>query len=122
MVMLLHKIEAWHNVELLYLFSQFSSVQVFKPEKKHAIRSSFYLVAKNVQPKAVAARSAVEMWKQDWWQATFGGQNGTGAMKEAADECYVEAVLEEFCRVLMELGRPVWQIQANALSRKDFAK
>jgi 23S rRNA U2552 (ribose-2'-O)-methylase RlmE/FtsJ len=48
MVVLLRKPEAWDVVHLLYQFSSFANVQLFKPQKKHAVRSTFYLVAKNV--------------------------------------------------------------------------
>ena len=122
LVMLLHKIEGWHTTELLYEFSRFSSVQLFKPDKKHAIRSSFYLVAKNVQPDGDAAKLAVELWKQAWWRATFGGQNGTGEAKVMPDEGNVQAVLDEFGKALLVLGRPIWEIQAKALSKTDFVK
>jgi len=122
LIMLLHKIEAWHTAQLLYLFSQFSSVQVFKPKKKHAIRSSFYLIARHVQPDAVSAKLAVETWKQAWRQATFGGENGTGAAEVTADADLVRAVLDQFGTELIELGRPIWETQANALSRMYFVK
>lgn len=122
LVMLLHKIEAWDTTELLYRFSHFSSIQLFKPEKKHAIRSSFYLVAKNVQPDTDAAKQAVEVWKRAWWQATFGGQNGTGGVKVMPDKVYVQTILDKFGNELVGLGRPVWEIQANALSKMEFVK
>jgi 23S rRNA U2552 (ribose-2'-O)-methylase RlmE/FtsJ len=122
LIMLLHKLEAWDTTELLYIFSQFSSVQVFKPKKKHAIRSSFYLIARNVQPHAVPAELAVEAWKKDWWQSTFGGDNGTGGRKDMADEGYVRTVLEKFGMELIELGRPIWETQANALSGMHFVQ
>jgi hypothetical protein len=48
MVVLLRKPEAWDVVHLLYQFSSFANVQLFKPQKKHAVLSTFYLVAKNV--------------------------------------------------------------------------
>jgi len=118
MIILLHKAESWNTVELLYNFSRFSSIKLFKPRQKHAMRSSFYLVAKNVQPDAEAAKSAVEAWKQSWWSATFGGVHGTGEADAKASTDYVEAVLEEFGGQLVDLGRKVWQIQANALERK----
>ncbi|KAG9228008.1 hypothetical protein BJ875DRAFT_413373 [Amylocarpus encephaloides] len=122
LILLLHKMEAWDTVELLYLFSQFSSVQVFKPKKKHAIRSSFYLIARDVQPNAITAKFAVETWKQTWWEATFGGENGTGAAKVIADEGHIRTVLDQFGSKLIGLGRPIWETQANALSKMDFAK
>jgi hypothetical protein len=118
--MLLHKIEAWDSIELLCLFSRFASVRVFKPTKKHAIRSSFYLVAGNVQPDAAAAKAAVEMWKQMWWHATFGGEEGTGGDKEMVDEGYVRAVVDGFGKKFVELARPVWETQASALSKMKF--
>jgi 23S rRNA U2552 (ribose-2'-O)-methylase RlmE/FtsJ len=122
MIVLLHKIDSWDSTELLYIFSQFSSVRVFKPRKKHAIRSSFYLIATNVQPNADAAKSAVEMWKRAWWHATFGGNNGTGGTKAMADEGYVRIVLDQFGNDLVELSRPILETQANALSATDFVR
>jgi len=120
LIMLLHKIEAWDTVELLYMISQFSSIQVFKPKKKHAIRSSFYLIARNVQPTTAAAKLTVETWKSDWRQATFGGDDGTGAAKDTADEGYIRTVLGDFGTELIELGRPIWDTQANKLSKMPF--
>jgi 23S rRNA U2552 (ribose-2'-O)-methylase RlmE/FtsJ len=122
LIILLHKVETWDTTELLYHFSHFSSIQLFKPKRKHSIRSSFYLIARNVQPDADAAKSAVEMWKQTWWHATFGGENGTGACKVMAGEDYVRTVLSQFGSELVDLGRPIWEIQANALSKMDFVK
>jgi len=122
LIMLLHKIEAWDTAELLYLFQQFSSIQVFKPKSKHAIRSSFYLIAKDVQPDTDAAKAAVESWKRAWWTATFGGESVTGAAEVRAEEQYVRAVLDCFGSELIEIGRPVWVTQADALSKMDFVK
>jgi 23S rRNA U2552 (ribose-2'-O)-methylase RlmE/FtsJ len=118
MIVLLHKVESWVTAELMYHFNQFSSIQTFKPHQKHALRSSFYLVAKNVQPDADGAKSAVDSWKRSWWNATFGGEDGTGEFAAKASKDYVQTVLDDFGGKLIELGRPVWQIQANALDRK----
>ena len=125
LIMLLHKIEAWHSVELLYLFRQFSSVQVFKSRQKHAIRSSFYLIAKDVQPDSGAAKAAVETWKQAWWNATFGGESGTGAVTDRPEEEsyeHIRGVLDQFGNELIELGHPIWEIQEIALSKMEFVK
>ncbi|KFX92207.1 hypothetical protein O988_07375 [Pseudogymnoascus sp. VKM F-3808] len=115
-VMLLHKIEAWRTLELLYRFSGFSAVRVFKPAKAHAKRSSFYLVASNVQPQSDAAKAAVKVWKQSWWGATFGGEKGTGSPESAVDEDHVRFVLEQFSSMFTELAMPIWKIQGDALS------
>lgn len=65
-VMLLHKIDTWHSANLLWTFSKFAKVEVFKPCRKHASRSSFYLVAKEVDVMSAEMRRAVEEWKRDW--------------------------------------------------------
>jgi hypothetical protein len=122
LVMLLHKVEAWDTTELLYRFSQFSSIRLFKPERKHAIRSSFYLIAKNIQPQSDGAKEAVGAWKRAWWRATFGGRNGTGQEKAVPNVGCVHAVLNGFGKELIGLGRSVWEIQANALSKMEFVK
>lgn len=122
MIMLLHKIEAWDTLELLYTFQKFSSIQVFKSQKKHAIRSSFYLIAKNVQPELDSAREAVTLWKQCWWRATFGGEDGAGIKKEVGTEAQVKTVLQQFGARFIEIARPVWLTQANALSKAPFVR
>ncbi|KFZ20398.1 hypothetical protein V501_00165 [Pseudogymnoascus sp. VKM F-4519 (FW-2642)] len=119
---LLHKIEALDTMELLYLFSQFSDIEVFKPLRKHAIRSTFYLIAKNVQPSVESARVAVIAWKKAWWNATFGGEQGVGAQRLDKDDKYAQAIIDSFGDRLTTLARPVWKIQADALSRTDFTQ
>ncbi|KOS36095.1 hypothetical protein ACN38_g13213, partial [Penicillium nordicum] len=47
-VLLLHHVESWDTVCILHAFNQFSHIQLFKHPKCHAIKSSFYLVAKNI--------------------------------------------------------------------------
>lgn len=121
LIMLLHIIEAFDTIELLYRFSQFSDIQVFKPARKHAIRSTFYLIAKNVKPKSGPARLAVKAWKQAWWDATFGGAEGVGVPTADMDDDYAQSVIDAFGGRLARLARPVWRIQADALSRTDFA-
>ncbi|OBT58261.1 hypothetical protein VE04_01547 [Pseudogymnoascus sp. 24MN13] len=120
---LLHKIEALDTMELLYLFSQFSDIEVFKPLRKHAIRSTFYLIAKNVQPSVESARVAVIAWKKAWWNATFGGEQGVGAQRLDKDDKYAQAIIDSFGDRLTTLARPVWKIQADALSsRTNFTQ
>ncbi|RDL42108.1 S-adenosyl-L-methionine-dependent methyltransferase [Venustampulla echinocandica] len=120
-IMLLHKIDAWPSTQILYVFSKFAKVEVFKPVKKHGTRSSFYMIAKDVQADSEAALTAIEDWKQDWWKATFGGPGGTGEVAEDTPESEVLKVLEEFGPRLIEMGQPLWKIQADALSKTDYA-
>ena len=49
MVVLLHKVEAWESVQMLYTFRRFSRVRVFKPSMGYTKRSSFYMVAKDIR-------------------------------------------------------------------------
>jgi 23S rRNA U2552 (ribose-2'-O)-methylase RlmE/FtsJ len=64
MIVLLHKVEAMNTVSLLYTFSRFSSVKLFKPKKHHAKRSSFYMIATNIQSQHCEAVLAVANWKR----------------------------------------------------------
>ncbi|KAF4633576.1 hypothetical protein G7Y89_g4541 [Cudoniella acicularis] len=120
-IMLLHKIDSWGAASILYTFSKFAKVEVFKPTKKHATRSSFYLIAKEVRSGSEDAKKAVQEWKDAWWKATFGGEGGTGEPKQDPPESVVMGVMEDFGERLMEMGRPVWRIQADALSRTEYA-
>ncbi|KAH6678420.1 hypothetical protein B0J14DRAFT_534761 [Halenospora varia] len=104
---------------LLAGLHKFAAVQVFKPKSKHATRSSFYMIAKDVRPDE--AKTAVQEWKDAWWKATFGGEDGTGEQQVEPPESFVTAVLEEYGERLMEMGRAVWRIQADALSKTDYA-
>jgi 23S rRNA U2552 (ribose-2'-O)-methylase RlmE/FtsJ len=118
LIMLLHKIEAWSTSTLLKTFDAFSSVVVFKPEKKHGQRSSFYLVAKNVQPESEAAKEAVKKWKKTWYATTFEGDSAQEYPNEEAEAAF----LEEFGPRLVELGHTIWETQARALERAPYVR
>ncbi|KAL2068072.1 hypothetical protein VTL71DRAFT_16170 [Oculimacula yallundae] len=120
MIMLLHRIEAMDTLELLYTFSRFSDIEVFKPVKKHAIKSTFYLIARNVQPDAEAAKEAVGTWKMAWWNATFGGDEGKGAGRVALDDGYAQSIIDSFACRFTELAKPIWSIQLEALRKSEF--
>ena len=122
LIMLLHKVDSWACVQLLYQFSQFAQIQLFKPQRKHALRGSFYLVAKSMQPDHHAAQSAVQQWKEAWWRGTFGGTDGTGLTKQLISPDAMQKILDEFGDNFIELARPVWQIQLDALSKQSFTK
>lgn len=66
LVMLLHKIDTWHSAYMLYTFSKFAKVEVFKPVKKHAARSSFYMIAKDIKINHPETTKAIDEWKEDW--------------------------------------------------------
>lgn len=122
LIILLHKAHSWETMSLLYQISHFAEVQLFKPMKKHNTRGSFYLIAKNVQPEHEAAKAAVEGWKKQWWQTTFGGTEGTGDVVQWPNGETVQTLLNEFGERLMELARPTWAIQLKALRNESFTK
>lgn len=121
MIVLLHKLEAKDNVSLLYTFSKFSSIKLFKPKRHHAKRSSFYMIATDIQSQHFEALMAVEEWKRQWRVATLGTDEeyvkvfGTARLD-------VEKLLEGFGDELVRLGREVWSTQATALRKAPFMK
>lgn len=115
-VMLLHKAEILPILRVIRAFNQFSSsVRLFKPVKKHAMRSSFYLVAKGVDPQSAVAMRVVKEWKEHWASSTL--HFATWEEKQATvDE--VESILAEFGEKFIELCEPMWKIQSDALALK----
>ncbi|OOF97961.1 hypothetical protein ASPCADRAFT_141704 [Aspergillus carbonarius ITEM 5010] len=119
MIVLLHKVESLHSVQVLYTFTTFASVQLFKHPRFHAKRSSFYMLATNIRNNSPEAAIAIRGWKKLWELATF----GTDDMYRQALHEYspdVEFVLEKFGPRLARLGKHVWGIQADALAKAPF--
>ncbi|KAF2158765.1 hypothetical protein M409DRAFT_38102, partial [Zasmidium cellare ATCC 36951] len=119
MIVLLHRIEQWESFYLLYTFDQFSTVKVFKPRTAHTKRSSFYLVASDVQSKDHRALSAVTRWKTIWRVATF-GTDEEYAQSLRLGNVDVATTICEFGETLATLGEEIWDIQAHALERAPF--
>ena len=122
LVFLLHKADSWPNVQLIHRFAQFSDVQLFKSRSKHTFRGSFYLVAKNVDPTAAVAAQCLRDWRLTWHGATFGGPAGTGVGRTPPSPDEVQAVLNAFGDSFIELARPIWKIQADALAKQEFTQ
>jgi hypothetical protein len=112
-VALLHKLDAWDTIALLHKLSRFLTLELFKPEKKHAVKSSFYVVAKNVQSHCTGSNMAVEGWKKEWHIATF-GTDIEYAENRRNNDSTVWDVLESFGDQLVMLGEPIWRVQSNA--------
>jgi 23S rRNA U2552 (ribose-2'-O)-methylase RlmE/FtsJ len=121
MVVLLHKVEATDTVSLLHTFSKFSSVKLFKPARHHTKRSSFYMIATDIQSQHCEALLTVKRWKRLWKVATFG--TDLEYEEELRASCLnAEEVLGEFGVELVNLGREIWGIQARALEKAPFIK
>ncbi|KAM0795672.1 hypothetical protein BDR22DRAFT_825811 [Usnea florida] len=126
-IVLLHKADYYDNVKLIRLFDKISRLQLFKPVKGHGKKSSFYLVAKDMQPGRRVAQAAVSTWKQIWKDATFSSTAApTGDGNHAQDEAEVllkhaerekdsHELVGSFGERLIELAEPLWETQRNAL-------
>ncbi len=79
------------------------------------------MIATNIKPQSLEAITAVQEWKDTWWNATFGGPSGTGQKPAEPSEKFVNGVLKEFGPRLILHGRDIWRIQADALSKTDYA-
>lgn len=121
LIMLLHKPESWDVVKLLHALDKFADVRLFKPRRAHVIRSSFYLVAKNVRSESKLAQELVQKWKQEWKVSTFGSDEQFQKMLNKDDDT-VEDVLKAFGEKLGRLGKAVWEVQANALKKSSWLK
>lgn len=120
-VMLLHKPDALDNIELLHLFNQFSTIELFKPTIMHRERSSFYLVAKNIRTDHPQVATAIREWKREWFVATFGTDEEFFALRRR-EEADVHVLLEEFGQTLIALATGVWSKQAEALKTAPWMR
>ena len=82
MMVLLHKIDRWDTVLTIRTFNRFASITLFKPLVAHKSRSSFYLVAKNIQPDHEDALRGIQYWTRSWKDATFHDLTGEGACSD----------------------------------------
>jgi len=117
MVILLHKPETWANVSLIHTFSKFSRVQFYKHHSYHAKRSSFYLIARNMDPKNAHALEAVSSWKRSWKAATFYAVDDSKPTEAAMNE-----VLDKFGDEYIQICDPVFNTQRRALEKASFCK
>ncbi|KAF3000330.1 hypothetical protein E8E14_000332 [Neopestalotiopsis sp. 37M] len=119
-----HKIKRLETAKLLHLFSKMSKISVYKPVSIHGARSSFYMVAKDVQIDSPVATQAVQEWKRQWREATLdihSSQQKT--MLDHNDPERIRAaqdVVENFGPRLIQLAEPIWKIQTDALLNKPF--
>ncbi|KUI56002.1 Ribosomal RNA large subunit methyltransferase E [Cytospora mali] len=121
MVVLMHKAEARNSLCLFYIFSKFARVRLFKPDVQHQHRSSFYMIATDIQSQGEAVRRAVTQWTGEWRAATFGTDEEYHE-EIHRDHVDIDEVLKEFGEKWVELSREVWKIQIKGLQKKSFAQ
>ncbi|KAE8165713.1 hypothetical protein BDV40DRAFT_308641 [Aspergillus tamarii] len=123
LVLLLHRVESWDTVCLLHAFDQFSDIQLFKHPKCHAIKSSFYLVAKNIDLEHDTAKLLLQHSKSLWKYLTFKSFDNVVRTSSSLYEPKSEIICQlrdGFGSRLIELAREVWTIQTQALRAADF--
>ncbi|KAL7914918.1 hypothetical protein GGI35DRAFT_435570 [Trichoderma velutinum] len=116
LVVVMHKPEEIHTAELLHIFSTFSEISLFKPQKAHAKRSSFYMVAKKVDTRNDQAIQAKEIWKKEWIESTLGTADDCANLpKRKADDA--RKLLDRYGTELVKIGQPIWATQVAGLKR-----
>lgn len=109
-------------MDVLHTFNNFSTVQLFKPTKAHAKKSSFYMLASNIQAEHPEAVKAIAYWKNAWKVATFGSDEEHMQLDSCRDGAWANKMMDEFGPVLISLGKKVWDTQAQALTKAPFIK
>ncbi|RDW65895.1 uncharacterized protein DSM5745_09634 [Aspergillus mulundensis] len=124
MIVLSHKIEAPAMVQMLYEFSRFSTVTVYKHAKFHAKRSSFYMIASGLKVDSEEAVALLERWRRKWKSLVLDMKLTDERFAEMAEEGAptIEEILDTFGERLIEMGRTVWGVQAEALGKAPFIK
>lgn len=121
MVVLLHQLGYIYTAEIVHRFTKFSSVQLFKPLAGHAMRDSFYLIAKDIRADSADAVKATQDWKHFWEVATFGCAEDFEALVHR-DVLRAQELIDEFGEELVERGKELWNVQAQALAKAPFLK
>lgn len=119
LLVLLHRLHKYRTFQLLRLFNRFSNITLFKSGKLHADRSSFYLIAKDVQPFQSEALEALELFRASWKRATFSFEESSDSASETPTRL-AETDVAEFMPEFQRLATPIWQIQAAALSNAKW--
>lgn len=121
MIVLMHKAETRHSLCIFYAFSKFARVRLFKPDVQHQHRSSFYMIATDVQSQGEAAQRVVKQWTSEWKAATFGTDE---EFREAlhSNSVDIDKVLKEFGEQWVGMGREVWSLQIKGLQKKSFTQ
>lgn len=108
-------------------FDRFASITLFKPLAAHKSRSSFYLVAQNIQPDHEDALTGIQDWTKSWKDATFHNLTGGDAFSgyrgdDVVLKEQVTEAMDEFGERLIMLGENPWKIQKEAIEKSSWFK
>ena len=127
MIILLHRAYTPRVFRLIHMFDQFSDIKLVKSAKNHAYRSSFYLVAMNIQTYHEAFNRMISLCSTVWMRSTFEYDN-EGILESVSDWAFPEqspgkqSEIEEYGARFIDLARPIWKIQATGLFHSRFMK
>lgn len=119
-VALLHQVYNPRVLRLLKAFDRISQITLFKPPFCHAKRTSFYLVAKNVDPQHEVARCLLRDMRKSWRARTanaFNMEIPGNPMESNDEEEDMEDIMQSFGGKLITLAEPVWKIQTEAMEK-----
>lgn len=124
-IMKLHRAASWHNFTLTEKLSRFSDVLLHKPTSAHVQRSSYYLVAKNIQKGHEGLRALAVRYQQEWYILTFhntivADDDDAGASDEDLQDAH--ALVDGYAAEYLELVRGIFKIQLDALEKQPWAK
>jgi 23S rRNA U2552 (ribose-2'-O)-methylase RlmE/FtsJ len=121
LVLVMHKPESYDTADVIRTFTKCSSVRLFKSKTMHAIKSSFYMVATEVDTQSEEMQSAVVKWKKQWEDATFQSDKALSSCLRATQD-QAREMLAEFGPQLIDLATPLWEIQADVLRASPFLR
>ncbi|KAJ6011576.1 hypothetical protein N7451_002988 [Penicillium sp. IBT 35674x] len=108
-----------------HLNPAFSEIQLYKHPKCHAIKSSFYLIAKNVNLGHPVAKQSASHWRNLWGYLTFKDFEDVplpDTSLHGSDDAFVRSMIDDFGPQFQRIAQPVWKCQAKALRKQSFTK
>ncbi|CEF85249.1 hypothetical protein FGSG_09211 [Fusarium graminearum PH-1] len=121
MIILMHMLNTWRSFKLIHQFSKIADVSLYKHHRHHRFRSSFYLVAKNVQAESSYAKSLVKLWKDQYKIVAFGSEEERVRM-HWEDKEVAQGKIDEFGAEFIKMGHNIWKTQADGLENAPFIK
>ncbi|KAF7718917.1 Uncharacterized protein PECH_006655 [Penicillium ucsense] len=117
-VILLHQAYSPHSVRLIAAFKKFARVTLFKPTVSHRNRSSFYLIAKNVETTSPEAKNFIRSHRLKWLRKTVESFDlKMPEIEPQEEEEPMESIISAIGDELIRLAEPLWQIQIVAMKQ-----
>lgn len=117
MLILLQHGETPDSIDIIRDISDISGeIEFWKPKNTWAVKSTFYLIARNVNPTTLMAQSIIKKYQALWQLATLHGVAPQKTEKE------VEVIMKAFGERLVKMSETIWKIQLDALEKSSFIR